>query len=61
MATKPLAASSSPGLDGVFMLGTIDHGALDEKLIRTSTWRDLIRRHRTLSRNPLCGFNTQDT
>ena len=59
MATKPLAASSSPGLKKYLMLGTIIGSR--EDLIRTSTWRDLIRRHRMPSRNPFSRFSMQDT
>ena len=60
MATKPLAANSSPGLKKVLYVRD-DHKGVDENSIRTSTWRDLIRRHRMLSRNPFSRFSMQDT
>lgn len=56
MATKPLAASSSPGLTGYVSYNPTACIRLD----RTSIWQDLIARHRMPNRNPLRRFKIRD-
>lgn len=56
MATKPLAANSSPGLTG-YVSYNPEAGI---RLGRTSIWQDLIARHHMPNRNPLRRFKIRD-
>lgn len=56
MATKPLAASSSPGLRGYVSYNP----TACIRLGRTSIWQDLIARHRMPNRNPFRRFKIRD-
>ena len=56
MATKPLAANSSPGLTRCV---SYNHTACI-RLDRTSIWQDLIGRHHMPNRNPLRRFKIRE-